>query len=237
MELNLKNAIEIVPLVYKPYFGRETLYLMINESGSDFRHFNCRNGFLKEVQKSYPDVDEEDLKLFFAYYRKLIFSLKMFFSNYTNYHRAKGIYPNFQFIYDTSYNENDEIIGAEFEILNGLILPIGDPIWKTYFPPNYLNDRCSVSTTDEPITNFDKTKLPKIDDEFRIDFFELYDRYKDKFTGKKIVIENSQAFETVDLSPGLNKLFDKAVLDIYKQYFPSLTDKEILELIEKDKKE
>ena len=41
--------------------------------------------------------------------------------------------------------------------------------------------------------------------------------------------------DPVDLRPGLNELFDKAVFDIYKLYFPNLTDKEILELIKKDK--
>ena len=80
--------------------------------------------------------------------------------------------------------------------LNGIIRHIDDPFWDIYFPPNEINDRCSViqrrNVIDTPLVN-----LPELNLEFRRNFNKPFIISMDKlpfaipYTNENIKIVNS----------------------------------------------
>lgn len=197
MELNYRNLIRIIPFRYKTHFDRVLLCLLITEDGKGFRPFYLRKGFLNIVKEENPDVNQDDLKLFYGYYTTLIRNTSLFFRNYRNHKSAVRLYPNYRFVYDKSYDLNDNPIGEDFEILNNLVLPINDPFWKFYYPPNFINDRCTVINTDEVVKEFERDKAPVVGEEFQIDFFDLFENNFAKFEDSKI---ESKPFVSVNIN-------------------------------------
>ena len=57
------------------------------------------------------------------------------------------IYPNL--VYRTV---GDHRVRPEHEMLNGIVKPINDPFWRTYYPPNGWRCRCTVMNTSETAT-------------------------------------------------------------------------------------
>lgn len=57
------------------------------------------------------------------------------------------IYPNL--VYRTV---GDDRVRPDHAILNGIVKPVDDPFWRTYYPPNGWRCRCTVMNTSEDIT-------------------------------------------------------------------------------------
>ena len=71
----------------------------------------------------------------------------------------KEYYPNL--VYRTV---GDSRVRPEHATLNGIVKPIDDPFWKTYYPPNGWRCRCTVMNTAEKVsegTFEDKTVKPE----------------------------------------------------------------------------
>ena len=71
----------------------------------------------------------------------------------------KEYYPNL--VYRTV---GDSRVRPEHAALNGIVKPIDDPFWKTYYPPNGWRCRCTVMNTAEKVsegTFEDKTVKPE----------------------------------------------------------------------------
>ena len=71
----------------------------------------------------------------------------------------KEYYPNL--VYRTV---GDSHVRPEHAALNGVVKPIDDPFWKTYYPPNGWRCRCTVMNTAEKVsegTFEDKTVKPE----------------------------------------------------------------------------
>ena len=71
----------------------------------------------------------------------------------------KEYYPNL--VYRTV---GDSRVRPEHAALNGVVKPIDDPFWKTYYPPNGWRCRCTVMNTAEKVsegTFEDKTVKPE----------------------------------------------------------------------------
>lgn len=95
----------------------------------------------------------------------------------------KEYYPNL--VYRTV---GDSRVRPEHEALNGVVKPIDDPFWKTYYPPNGWRCRCTVMNTAEKVsegTFEDKTVKPEfhgntaLDEEiltFKGTFFKLLNK-------------------------------------------------------------
>ncbi len=74
----------------------------------------------------------------------------------------------------------DERVRADHAALDGIVKPVDDPFWDSYFPPISYNCRCiTISVSDEKITKVNKKKLPKRD------ALHTKSPAKDKFALKK----------------------------------------------------
>ncbi len=72
---------------------------------------------------------------------------------FKEYQSQKHLYPNLE--YKTI---GDERVRGSHKDMNGIILPVGDPFWQKFLPPNDWGCRCYVLQTAEPINK------PKEDD-------------------------------------------------------------------------
>lgn len=59
----------------------------------------------------------------------------------------KDLYPNLKYV-----TAGDARVRDSHKILDGLILPINDPFWKTHLTPNDWGCRCDVIQSDEPVS-------------------------------------------------------------------------------------
>ena len=78
---------------------------------------------------------------------------------WTKFQEQKEYYPNL--VYRTV---GDSRVRPEHAALNGVVKPIDDPFWKTYYPPNGWRCRCTVMNTAEKVsegTFEDKTVKPE----------------------------------------------------------------------------
>jgi hypothetical protein len=228
MELNYNNLIEIIPFKFKTYYGKDIIKLLVNDKGTDIVSFYTKKGLLMQVREIMPDVDEDDLKLFYFYYRGLLFKLYRFFRSYKNDKRAQKLYPNYEFKYEKSYDVNDRPIGVEFEILNNVVLPIDDPFWRIYYPPNFLNDNSTVRNTDKDVRDFERNMAPVVSQEFQIDFFELYDANYFKFED---TIVEGKPFVTVNLNT--NDIFMQSLYKIANKH--GVSNEEVDEIMNQKK--
>lgn len=63
--------------------------------------------------------------------------------NWREIEKNKDIYPNL--VYSAVL---DEVTSEECEALDGLVLPVDDPMWDSYAPPNHFNCRCILQQED-----------------------------------------------------------------------------------------
>ena len=104
----------------------------------------------------------------------------------------KEYYPNL--VYRTV---GDSRVRPEHAALNGVVKPIDDPFWKTYYPPNGWRCRCTVMNTAEKVsegTFEDKTVKPEFHGNTALDeeiltskgtFFKLLNKdYKAKINAE-----------------------------------------------------
>lgn len=63
---------------------------------------------------------------------------------------SEELYPNLQYRAVMDARTRDE-----HAKLNGTILPLSDPFWRKYYPPNGWGCRCSVVQTDKPVSRPD----------------------------------------------------------------------------------
>lgn len=62
------------------------------------------------------------------------------------YQRNADLYPNLRY-----RAVRDERTRRSHQMLDGYVIPIDDPFWDKYYPPNDWNCRCSVQPTDDPV--------------------------------------------------------------------------------------
>lgn len=162
------NLFDSVPKKYKPEFCEKLLPLLYNNG--KLAELHATGGFMKTVKSLYPEIDFIEVRDFYIYYVRLM----RWISIIDGYIKVRNLYPNFKFLYDDSWDEYDgHNIGEEFKSLHGVVLPIDDPLWKTYIPPNFFGDHSRIQNCDDEPTHFDKGKLPVIDFEYDIDYIEI----------------------------------------------------------------
>ena len=77
-----------------------------------------------------------------------------------DYLENEDISPNLR--YETM---EDERVRSSHRVLNGIVRPIHDPFWNTYYPPNGYNCRCIANSTSDKSTKLWTDKplpIPKI---------------------------------------------------------------------------
>lgn len=75
----------------------------------------------------------------------------------------KDIFPSLR--YETA---GDEHVRASHRILDGIVRPVDDDFWNTYYPPNGYNCRCTVVQTSERTTRLGMDKPLPIPELFEV---------------------------------------------------------------------
>jgi hypothetical protein len=84
-------------------------------------------------------------------------------SKWQKFNADKNTLPLLQF--DTV---GDGRVRVAHQALDGIIKPVDDPFWNSFYPPLDWNCRCSVrQLADGEVTITDSDKLPQIKDEFK----------------------------------------------------------------------
>lgn len=80
-------------------------------------------------------------------------------AKWQDFQETKDLYPNLMFI-----TVGDDRVRPEHEVLNGIIMPIDDPFWNSYYPPLDWGCRCSVEPSDaEPKGEIKGGYQPKLE--------------------------------------------------------------------------
>ncbi|MRM84524.1 phage head morphogenesis protein [Riemerella anatipestifer] len=78
---------------------------------------------------------------------------------WAKFQEQKHLYPNLMY-----RTVGDSRVRPEHAVLNGVVKPIDDPFWKTYYPPNGWRCRCTVMNTAQEVSKGefeDKTVKPE----------------------------------------------------------------------------
>lgn len=130
--------------------------------------------FLKKAQSLYPDICANKLHNDYCINRRLVMAS---YYMIRDYHRQTRLYPNMEFKYEESLVPETQEYSRQFEILNGVVLPISSPFWNLYLPPNYVEDSCFVRISDKDTTSIPE-HLPAINNRFianrHVLFFDKY---------------------------------------------------------------
>lgn len=109
--------------------------------------------FKREVLKLNPNYNQNYLQ---AEFQTALQAGKMA-NQWGEYERNKKLFPNLKY-----KSQEDDRVREEHERLNGIIKPVDDPFWNSYYPPNGWRCRCYVVQTAEDSTE-DKN-MPKIEE-------------------------------------------------------------------------
>lgn len=113
-----------------------------------------------------------------------------------------------------STNEEEAVeISKTFKVLDKLVLPINDPFWDMYLPPNYLGDNCQVKVSDKEVTTI-PPNLPLVDRRFQINRHETF--YSKELFNRKAnhsTTQNPTSLETIAID--VNKLVYEAFEEVY----------------------
>lgn len=133
--------------------------------------------------------------------------------NYQDHFKDEDILPNLKYM-----TLDDDQVRYEHKLLDGVIKPLRDPFWNTYYPPNGWRCRCFVQQTDEEPTG----QVKKIDilNDFENNpgktgrFFAHKNSYRKNITEKdwKKAHKNGQNFKEYtpynnNIKVGDNKIF------------------------------
>lgn len=133
--------------------------------------------------------------------------------NYQEHFKDEDILPNLKYM-----TMDDDSVRDEHQKLDGIIKPLRDPFWNTYYPPNGWRCRCFVQQTDEEPTG--QVKKVDIPNDFENNpgktgrFFANKNSYRKNITEKdwKKAHKNGQNFKEYtpynnNIKVGDNKLF------------------------------
>lgn len=109
--------------------------------------------FKREVLKLNPTYNQNYLQ---AEFQTALQAGKLA-SQWGEYERNKKLFPNLKY-----KSQEDDRVREEHERLNGIIKPVDDPFWNSYYPPNGWRCRCYVVQTAEDST--EEKDMPKIEE-------------------------------------------------------------------------
>jgi SPP1 gp7 family putative phage head morphogenesis protein len=127
--------------------------LLFDEKGN-LRSFN-------DFKKAALDLHKEyDVRFLAAEYEHAVASAQMA-RKWQDIVANKELFPLLE--YSTA---GDERVRREHATLDGVLLPVDDPFWRRYYPPNGWGCRCSVTSRSEgKITDKKGLELPDFKDD------------------------------------------------------------------------
>lgn len=117
--------------------------LLLDEKGKIKSFSDYKN----DVSKVHQDYNERYLK---AEYNTAIASSQMA-AKWQDFEKSADVYPNLRY-----RTVGDSRVRKDHKRLDGIVRPINDDFWNTYFPPNDHGCRCNIEQTDARITSDSK---------------------------------------------------------------------------------
>lgn len=219
MKVSFYDIIKIAPIEKLKLSIEYNLAHLIIKNETELHRFSGKDSFVTELKNKSLVFDKNEIYNDYRLLSKILYSLKNNFLNYERYVRVKGLYPNFKFTYQESWDDNDggNITGTEFKKLDGLILPIEHKMWRNIYPPNHVNDNCSITNTDEKCNRKLIFRLPKAKGAFNFDFIKLYENNKNILKPDDPYVTKKPARLTMNID--INELIEKAITDVYGDRF------------------
>lgn len=128
---------------------REINDLLFDEAG-DLRSFSA---FKKECKHIYSTYNQDWLR---AEYNHAVASATSA-ARWHEFQAEKEVMPSLE--YSTV---GDKRVRQAHQLLDGIIRPIDDDLWKTHYPPNGWNCRCRVLQSDDEATDLKDKDLPAL---------------------------------------------------------------------------
>lgn len=140
MVYQLKNNVAVFAAFKANHYASAMRSLLVDESGNKRTY----SDFRKEAIK----IDSKYNQLWLAAEYNLATRQARTAEQWQKFKRDQDIYPNLEYMPSRSPNPRDSHIK-----FYGLILPIDDPFWDTFLPPNGFNCKCWVRQSRADATN------------------------------------------------------------------------------------
>jgi SPP1 gp7 family putative phage head morphogenesis protein len=128
---------------------KETASLLLDENGQ-IRSFKDFLADVKAINATYNEV------YLGAEYNNALAQGQMA-AQWKSIEENKDIRPKLRYV-----TAGDSEVRPEHAILDGVVLPVDDPFWSMYYPPNDWGCRCDVLMEDEDTPNAEPPELPEL---------------------------------------------------------------------------
>lgn len=162
MELTPQNIYNRLRPFLKKGLPKELAPFLFNENG-EIRVFKYKGSFINELKQAGITFVENEIYEQYRHTTKILYGALFYLRNYKVNHGIKRLYPNLELLFSDYVNEES----SEFNTLNGIVRPVDDPFWLTYYPPNYIDDNSRVTLTNRPVTNITVSELPPVEPDFQ----------------------------------------------------------------------
>jgi len=139
----LRQIVNLLPFKF-PKGDSEVLKNLILKDDNEFLRFRGKDQFDKKVKALYPEINISELYSGFSYTCRKASNVRRLCRDYENHGRENAL---LKFRFSESMDDDGNIIGNEFKILDNVVRPITDSFWNKYFPPNFALDHCGVDMT------------------------------------------------------------------------------------------
>lgn len=161
IELTHRNIYKVLHPHLQGGLPKKLCTHLFKEDG-EIRNFKYKGSFINELKDAGIQFDEDELLDQYRHTTRILRGAFYYLREYKHNRSMESLYPNLEFISSDYANK-----GTPFEVLHGMIRPVDDPLWLTYYPPNHADDRSSVRPSDSPATHIDTSALPSVERDFQ----------------------------------------------------------------------
>ncbi|NME69017.1 PBECR2 nuclease fold domain-containing protein [Flammeovirga aprica] len=163
----------------KTYTELQQLKLMLEEEGKaiSFSQFKKKvAGLHQKFNETYLQAEFQNVK-----------SSAIMGSKWMEIEATKRRFPYLKYT-----TEGDDRVRPEHDAMNGIVLPIDDTFWNSYYPPNGWRCRCTVQRLSKRSIKNGKFKVTDSNEAGKIGGQNVKDKYWRKNIGKTVVFEENK---------------------------------------------
>ncbi|WP_293913126.1 phage minor head protein [Sphingobacterium sp. UBA5789] len=140
--------------------------LLVDQDGK----LRSESDFFKEARKVGKIYNTDRLRV----ERNHAIATSQMASRWVEYQHNIDIVPNLKYV-----TAGDGRVRQAHRALNGIVRPIDDSFWLTYYPPNDWGCRCDCQAVDGKVTDMKDKKLPILPKMFRVNMAATGELYPD----------------------------------------------------------
>ena len=153
MDITLKQIVEKLPFKFA-VGNSDVLKMLMLKNDNEFLRFSGKDQFDKKVKAKYPEIDVNDLSEDYLFVLKKSHRVLWLCQWYKEHGDLL-----LEFRFQESMDENANIIGSEYKVLDGTVRHVKDKFWNKYFPPNFSYDSSYIRHLSPRLSN--ETPIPK----------------------------------------------------------------------------